>query len=91
MRLRLRNPVLLLPGDRFVLRQCSPAMTIGGGKVLDAHPLPKVRKSACLAWLESMRQASEEGKLLLTSFTSEFGGYFSERAVSGDRLHNCGN
>ncbi len=65
MRFRLRNPVLLLPGDRFVLRQCSPAMTIGGGKVLDAHPLPKVRKSACLAWLESMRQASEEEKLLL--------------------------
>jgi selenocysteine-specific elongation factor len=64
-RLRLKDPVLLLPGDRFVLRQCSPAMTIGGGKVLDAHPMPKLRKAACLAWLESMKQASEEQMLLL--------------------------
>jgi selenocysteine-specific elongation factor len=65
MRLRLKNPQLLVPGDRFVLRQCSPAMTIGGGKVLDAHPLAKLRKAACLAWLERMSQASEEQKLLL--------------------------
>jgi selenocysteine-specific elongation factor len=65
MRLRLRNPVLLLPGDRFVLRQCSPARTIGGGKVVDAHPMAKLRKATCLAWLESINHASEEEKLLL--------------------------
>ncbi|MCI0403766.1 MAG: selenocysteine-specific translation elongation factor [Acidobacteria bacterium] len=36
--LRLRAPTLLLPGDRFILRQFSPVITIGGGLVLHAHP-----------------------------------------------------
>ncbi len=33
--LRLNDPVLVLPGDRFILRQFSPVVTIGGGVVLD--------------------------------------------------------
>jgi selenocysteine-specific elongation factor len=37
--LRLAEPTLLLPGDRFILRQFSPVITIGGGLVLDAAPL----------------------------------------------------
>jgi len=32
---RLREPALLLPGDRFIIRQISPLITIGGGCVLD--------------------------------------------------------
>ncbi|MGH9670901.1 MAG: selenocysteine-specific translation elongation factor, partial [Terriglobales bacterium] len=39
--LRLQDPLLLLPGDRFILRQFSPVVTIGGGAVLDAAPLKK--------------------------------------------------
>jgi len=39
--LRLAAPTLLLPGDRFILRQFSPVVTIGGGVVLDAEPLPR--------------------------------------------------
>jgi selenocysteine-specific elongation factor len=34
-RLVLRDPVLLLPGDRFIVRMFSPVVTIGGGVVLD--------------------------------------------------------
>jgi len=34
--LRLDDSVFVLPGDRFILRQFSPLMTIGGGVVLDA-------------------------------------------------------
>ncbi|MGH9859419.1 MAG: SelB C-terminal domain-containing protein, partial [Candidatus Acidiferrales bacterium] len=34
--LRLSEPLLVLPGDRFILRQFSPVITIGGGIVLDA-------------------------------------------------------
>ena len=34
--LQLDDAILALPGDRFILRQFSPLMTIGGGVVLDA-------------------------------------------------------
>jgi len=65
MRLRLHSPQILVPGDRFVLRQCSPAGTIGGGVVMDAHPLPNLRKAKCLVWLKAMQEASLEQQLLL--------------------------
>ncbi|MBI2681979.1 MAG: selenocysteine-specific translation elongation factor [Acidobacteriales bacterium] len=39
--LRFPEPILLLPGDRFILRQFSPVVTIGGGVVLDAAPAGK--------------------------------------------------
>ena len=42
-RLRLAQPTLLLPGDRFILRQFSPVVTIGGGAVLDASPIAKMK------------------------------------------------
>ena len=34
-RLILRDPTLLLPGDRFIIRMFSPVITIGGGEVAD--------------------------------------------------------
>jgi selenocysteine-specific elongation factor len=39
--LRLPEAALLLPGDRFIMRQFSPVTTIGGGIVLDAAPIPR--------------------------------------------------
>jgi selenocysteine-specific elongation factor len=41
-RVRLPAPALLLPGDRFIIRQFSPVVTIGGGIVLDAVPIPRM-------------------------------------------------
>jgi len=44
-RIKLPEAALLLPGDRFILRQFSPVVTIGGGIVLDASQgarMPKV-------------------------------------------------
>ena len=41
--LRLSAPLLLIPGDRFIVRQFSPVITIGGGAVLDAFPIPKLK------------------------------------------------
>ncbi len=38
VQLRLAQPMLLLPGDRFILRRFSPVVTVGGGLVLDAAP-----------------------------------------------------
>jgi selenocysteine-specific elongation factor len=57
MRIKLAEPIVLVPGDRFVLRQPSPAGTIGGGSVLDAHPAPRQRKAATSAWLEQLKTA----------------------------------
>ena len=37
-RVVLPEAALLLPGDRFIIRQFSPVVTIGGGIVLDANP-----------------------------------------------------
>jgi selenocysteine-specific elongation factor len=53
-RLRLSDPVLLLPGDRFIIRQFSPVVTIGGGIVLDAAPLAKGVKGGQQKFLQSL-------------------------------------
>ncbi len=47
--LRLDTPLLLLPGDRFILRRFSPVVTIGGGTVLDARAPRHKRKDAAVA------------------------------------------
>lgn len=39
MHLKFPEAALLLPGDRFIIRQFSPVLTIGGGVVLDAAPM----------------------------------------------------
>lgn len=38
-RLTLEEPVLVMPRDRFIIRQFSPVITIGGGIVADTRPL----------------------------------------------------
>ncbi len=43
VQLRLAEPTLLLPGDRFIVRQFSPVVTIGGGVVLDASPISRMQ------------------------------------------------
>ena len=49
-RVRLEAPAVLTRGDRFIIRAYSPAVTIGGGRVLD--PLPArtpIRTAAAVA------------------------------------------
>lgn len=41
--IRLRDPMMLFPGDRVVLRRPSPVNTLAGGKVLDSR-LPRWRR-----------------------------------------------
>ncbi len=50
--LRLAEPALLLPGDRFIVRQFSPVVTIGGGVVLDALPLTRRKKETIEQFLK---------------------------------------
>jgi selenocysteine-specific elongation factor len=65
MRIKLAEPIVLVPGDRFVLRQSSPADTVGGGSVLDAHPESRLRKSMTYAWLEQLKTSSVAQQIAL--------------------------
>jgi selenocysteine-specific elongation factor len=59
--LRFVEPMLLLPGDRFIVRQFSPVVTIGGGVVLDASPMTRKRRAEdATAFLKIMREGSPE-------------------------------
>jgi len=49
VQLRLEEPAIVLPRDRFVIRSYSPVETIGGGMVLDAQPAKHRRGDAGLA------------------------------------------
>jgi selenocysteine-specific elongation factor len=52
VRLVLKEPLLILPGDRFIVRMFSPVITIGGGTVLDISP-PRRAQSDRLRILET--------------------------------------
>jgi selenocysteine-specific elongation factor len=75
--LRLQDEVLLLPGDRFIVRQFSPVVTIGGGEVLGCLARrPTVRDSGRPAFLEVMEGGKRDEMLVA----------MTERAVLGLEL-----
>ncbi|HEX8409059.1 MAG TPA: selenocysteine-specific translation elongation factor [Thermoanaerobaculia bacterium] len=55
--IRLESPVVAAAGDRFVIRRYSPAFTIGGGVVLDAH-LSKLSRGTRAELLEILASGS---------------------------------
>jgi len=62
--LRTDHPVLVLPGDRAILRQFSPVVTVGGALVLDAFPLARQKKEARLKFLHTVAGGSREDAVL---------------------------
>jgi len=58
--LRTVDPLVVVPGDRFIIRQFSPVITVGGGAVLDAFPLRRTSMMAAAAreFLGRLEQAS---------------------------------
>jgi selenocysteine-specific elongation factor len=64
--LELREPVVVAPGDRFVLRRPSPAETLGGGTIVDALPKSRHRRrdATVLARLESLTLGTPPEQLL---------------------------
>jgi selenocysteine-specific elongation factor len=59
--LKLHDEILALAGDRFIVRQFSPVVTIGGGIVLD--PLarrPMLRDTGRVAYLETLERGNRE-------------------------------
>ncbi len=63
--LRLAEPGLFLPGDRFIMRQFSPVTTIGGGSILDSQPPthPAKRVPSVRPFLEVMEGGDPESRL----------------------------
>jgi len=61
-RVVLPEAALLLPGDRFIIRQFSPIVTVGGGTVLD--PAPVTRKAAAERFLQLLGGGHGEEILL---------------------------
>jgi selenocysteine-specific elongation factor len=62
--LRSAEPLLLLPGDRAILRQFSPVVTIGGAVVLDAFPLPRQKQETRQKFLQIVSSGIRQEALL---------------------------
>ena len=57
--IHLERPTFALPGDRFIVRQYSPMVTVGGGEIVDAQPRRHRRMDAEVTRaLQSFKTAS---------------------------------
>lgn len=61
VQIRFRQPVVVLKGDRFIIRRPSPSETIGGGTIIDPDP-PRHRRfrPEVLSALETMAAGTPE-------------------------------
>lgn len=62
--LHTAEPLAVLPGDRFIIRQFSPVVTIGGGVVLDAAPLRRQSRQEHVAFLDQLERAATDADVL---------------------------
>ncbi len=77
--LRLEDDVLVLPGDRFIVRQFSPVITIGGGAVLDALARrPMTRDLGRVAFLETLERGGKADTLAAMTERAPVGLAFDE-------------
>ena len=65
IRLVLKEPLLLLPGDRFIIRMFSPVVTIGGGEVLDCDPPRRLPRSGLHARAKRLAACSLQERISL--------------------------
>jgi selenocysteine-specific elongation factor len=74
VQLKLDVPVVVLPGDRFILRQLSPVVTIGGGRILDTRPARHRRNDAGVkSLLETLERGNKQESLLALTEVSARG------------------
>ncbi len=76
LRLLLRDPLLLLPGDRFIARRFSPVITIGGGEVHDNQPPRRIRRSAAAERLRLIEAENADARLARFAAESPYGAPF---------------
>jgi selenocysteine-specific elongation factor len=87
--LRLQDDVMVLAGDRFIIRQFSPVTTIGGGLVLD--PLarrPTVRDTGRVAFLETLERGDKADTLAAMTERAPLGIGFEEIIARTGWLEN---
>jgi selenocysteine-specific elongation factor len=85
-RIVLREPALLLPGDRFIIRMFSPVVTIGGGKVLDTGGVRYRKADHAAKRLDILAGADQTAKIALLVRESKFGMSFGD-LVARTGLH----
>ena len=69
--LRFSVPLLLLPGDRFILRQFSPVVTIGGGEIIENSPAKRVSPGDDRRdWLALLLRAGKSAESLRARVTA---------------------
>jgi selenocysteine-specific elongation factor len=62
--LRLSEPGVFMPGDRFIIRQFSPVTTIGGGSVLDNQPARRrFRDPTVVSLLDTLEKGDSQVRL----------------------------
>ncbi len=68
LQLRLARPAVVVSGDRYILRQPSPSLTLGGGVVLSPHPRRRWKRftPAVLQRLKTLAQGAPDEILLQT-------------------------
>ena len=87
--LRLQEDLLVLPGDRFIVRQFSPVTTIGGGVVLDSLARrPMVRDTGRAAFLATLQQRQKEEMLAAMVERAPIGLAFDEIVARTGWLEN---
>jgi selenocysteine-specific elongation factor len=75
VQLRLEQPVVALPHDRFVIRGSGVIQTLGGGVVLDTHPVKHKRSSpSVIEELIVLNEGSNEQALSQHILRSGMGG-----------------
>jgi len=72
--LRLQAPATILPGDRFIVRQFSPVVTIGGGIVLDnLARRPAAKDTGRISFLETLEKWDTSETLHAMAVRAPFG------------------
>ncbi len=64
-RIQLFEPVIAVPGDRFILRRPSPARTVAGGTIVDAFPPRRLNRVKTYARLSALLEAEATRRIEL--------------------------
>ena len=80
--LRLQAPTTILPGDRFIVRQFSPVVTIGGGMVLDnLARRPAAKDTGRISFLETLEKWDKSETMHAMAVRAPFGLGYEEIAA----------